>query len=323
MKINKVHFINGLDNKLEDIYSFFADESIQITELTDEVVKRAKTKGFEEKQTFIITKDTDWTFLNSTNENLDLFGSKKIIEIKLIGSGPGNKGSKVIKDYCLAPDSNKLLIISAEKLDKKQQSSAWAKALDENGIIVVEPPVSKASMPEWIRAKSSDLKLKLANEAIELLSDKTEGNLFAASQELMKLSLLFPDQEISLGDMEKSISNSSKFGIFDLSNSFLRGNKQRTVKIIETLRAEGTQPPLVLWALSKEINNLYKVLEDGNTKNIWGPRYYLDLLSKRAKEIPNSKIKNSFKDIAEIDASIKGLSDKSPWQSIRKLALDF
>ena len=323
MKINKVHFINGLDNKLEDIYSFFADESIQITELTDEVIKRAKTKGFEEKQTFIITKDTDWTFLNSTNENLDLFGSKKIIEIKLIGSGPGNKGSKVIKDYCLAPDSNKLLIISAEKLDKKQQSSAWAKALDENGIIVVEPPVSKASMPEWIRAKSSDLKLKLANEAIELLSDKTEGNLFAASQELMKLSLLFPDQDISLGDMEKSISNSSKFGIFDLSNSFLRGNKQRTVKIIETLRAEGTQPPLVLWALSKEINNLYKVLEDGNTKNIWGPRYYLDLLSKRAKEIPNSKIKNSFKDIAEIDASIKGLSDKSPWQSIRKLALDF
>ena len=323
MKINKVHFINGLDNKLEDIYSFFADESIQITELTDEVVKRAKTKGFEEKQTFIITKDTDWTFLNSTNENLDLFGSKKIIEIKLIGSGPGNKGSKVIKDYCLAPDSNKLLIISAEKLDKKQQSSAWAKALDENGIIVVEPPVSKASMPEWIRAKSSDLKLKLANEAIELLSDKTEGNLFAASQELMKLSLLFPDQDISLGDMEKSISNSSKFGIFDLSNSFLRGNKQRTVKIIETLRAEGTQPPLVLWALSKEINNLYKVLEDGNTKNIWGPRYYLDLLSKRAKEIPNSKIKNSFKDIAEIDASIKGVSDKSPWQSIRKLALDF
>ena len=40
--------------------------------MTDEVIKRAKTKGFEEKQTFIITKDTDWTFLNSTNENLDL-----------------------------------------------------------------------------------------------------------------------------------------------------------------------------------------------------------------------------------------------------------
>ena len=323
MKLSKAHFVKGLDNKLEDIYSFFAEESMQISELTDEVVQRAKSKGFEEKQTFIITKDTDWSFLSSTNENLDLFGSKKIIEIKLIGTGPGNKGSKVIKDYCLAPDSNKLLLISAEKLDKKQQSSAWAKALDENGIVVVEPPVNKASMPRWIIAKSSDLKLQLSKQAIELLSEKTEGNLFAASQELMTRSLLFPDKEISLEDMEKSISNSSKFGIFDLSNSFLEGNKKRTVQIIETLKAEGTQPPLILWALSKEINNLYKVLEDGNTQNIWGPRYYLELLSKRAGKISNSKIKNTFKDIAEIDASIKGLSDKSPWQSIRKLALDF
>ena len=36
-----------------------------------------------------------------------------------------------------------------------------------------------------------------------------------------------------------------------------------------------------------------------------------------------SKIKNSLKDIAEIDAAIKGLSDKNPWQSIRDLALNF
>ena len=134
---------------------------------------------------------------------------------------------------------------------------------------------------------------------------------------------LFSEQKITLANMEKSISNSSKFGIFDLSNSFLEGNRKRTVRIIETLRAEGTQPPLVLWALSKEINNLYKVLEQGTTKNIWGPRYYLDLLSKRSSSLSYSKIKDSLKDIAEIDAAIKGLSDKNPWQSIRDLALDF
>ena len=73
----------------------------------------------------------------------------------------------------------------------------------------------------------------------------------------MKLLLLFPSQDISIEDREESISNDSKFGIFDLSNSFLTGNKKRTVRIIETLKAEGTQPPLILWALSKEINNLY------------------------------------------------------------------
>ena len=323
MKLSRAHLIKDLETKLGAIYSFFADESIQISELTDEVIKKAKAEGFEDKHTHIVTKDTDWGFLSSENENFDLFGSKKIVEIKLLGIGPGNKGSKAIKDYCLDVDKDKLIIISAERLEKKQQTSAWSKALEESGILVVEPPVNKNSMPGWIKTKASSLKINLDSQALQLLSEKTEGNLLAASHELMKLSLLFPDQEITLDNMEKSISNSSKFGIFDLSNSFLEGNRKRTIRIIETLRAEGTQPPLILWALSKEINNLYKVLEDGTTKNIWGPRYYLDLLSKRSKSLSYSKIKNSLKDIAEIDAAIKGLSDKSPWQSIRDLALDF
>ena len=323
MKLSKAHLKKDIDEQLRSMYSFFAEESIQISELVDLVTKKAKLESFEEKQTHIVSKDTDWSFLNSENENFDLFGSKKIIEIKLIGTGPGNKGSKAIKDYCLEPDEDKLVIISAERLDKKQQDSAWSKALLKHGIQVVEPAIDKNSMPGWIETKSKELNLEISKEAIRLLADRTEGNLLAASQELTKLSLLFPEQDISLEHMEKSISNSSKFGIFDLSNSFLEGNKKRTIRIIETLRAEGTQPPLVLWALSKEVSNLYTVMEEGNTKSIWGPRYYLDLLAKRSKKLSPFQVKNSLKEIAEIDAAIKGLSDKSPWQSIRELALNF
>ena len=58
-------------------------------------------------------------------------------------------------------DENKLLIISAERLERKQQSSAWAKALDESGIFIVEPPVNKSSMPSWIKTKASSLNLDL------------------------------------------------------------------------------------------------------------------------------------------------------------------
>ena len=170
--------------------------------------------------------------------------------------------------------------------------------------------------------KAKEIDIELEDEALTLLAERTEGNLFATSQELTKLSLLFDGESISLKKMEKSISNSSRYGIFDLSHAFVEGDKTRMVKIIEILKAEGTQPPLVLWALSKEVNNLYKVLEAGNANDIWGPRYYLDALSKRAREISLSKIKKSLKEIAEIDSSIKGLSTKSPWQSIRDLVLD-
>lgn len=323
MKLNRDRFFQETEKRIDSIYSFFADESIQITELSDHVIKLAKVEGFEEKQTFIVSKDTDWSFLETSNENFDLFGAKKIIEIKMIGTGPGNKGSKAIKEYCSEPDENKLLIFSAEKLERKAQSSAWAKSLEDKGTSVVELPITLASMPKWIEKRALDLNLKIDKDAINLLSEKTEGNLLATTQELMKLVLLFPLERIDLQMMEKSISNASTYGIFDLSNAFVSGDKKRTIRIIEVLKSEGTQPPLILWALSKEIYNLYKVMEEGSPKNIWGPRYYLDQLSKKAQNTSRTKIKNSLKDIAEIDTAIKGLSGKNPWQSIRELALNF
>ena len=323
MRLNRDKFFSETGNEIQNIYTFFADESIQITELSDHVIEAAKKHGFEEKQTFIISKDTDWSFLQTTNENLDLFGSKKIIEIKLIGIGPGNKGSKAIKEYCTNPDENKLLIFSAERLEKKAQTSAWAKSLEDTGTTIIESPIHISSMPKWISKRASDLDIEIDHDAINLLSEKTEGNLLATIQELIKLSLLFPSQGIDFKMMEKSISNSSSYGIFDLSNAFVAGDKKKTIKIIELLKSEGTQPPLILWALSKEIYNLYKVIEEGSSRNIWGPRHYLDLLSQRAKNISGSKIKSALIDIAEIDSAIKGLSRKNPWQSIRELALNF
>ena len=101
------------------------------------------------------------------------------------------------------------------------------------------------------------------------------------------------------------------------------GNKKRTYKIIESLKSEGMQPTRILWALTKEINNLYKVMEEKSTKNIWGPRHYLEALNKRVNQLTKSKLKQSLLEVAEIDASIKGLSSKNPWQAIRDLAINF
>ncbi len=323
MKINSKDLRESVHKELNPVYLFFAEESIQLTSLTDLVLLAAKDSNFDEKTTYVVSKDMDWSFLSSNNENLDLFGSKKIIEIKLLGSGPGNKGSKAIKEYSLNPNPNKLLIVSAESLDKKSQSSAWAKSLEENGVMVVEKPIPLNSMPKWIQSRANDSNLQIKNDAAQLLAEKTEGNLLAATQEIIKLTLLYPNREIGLKEMETSISNASKYGIFDLSNAFVSGNKNRTFQIIESLKSEGAQPTLILWALTKEINNLYKVMEDNSTKNIWGPRHYLESLTKRVNQLTKREIKQSLLEIAEIDASIKGLSSKNPWQAIRDLAITF
>ena len=47
MKLNRDRFFQETEKKIDSIYSFFADESIQITELSDHVIQLAKAEGFD------------------------------------------------------------------------------------------------------------------------------------------------------------------------------------------------------------------------------------------------------------------------------------
>ena len=71
MKLSRAHFINELEKGLKGVYCLCADESIQIEELQDVLIDKAKVDGYEERVTHVVSQETDWSFLNSENDNLD------------------------------------------------------------------------------------------------------------------------------------------------------------------------------------------------------------------------------------------------------------
>ena len=323
MRVSPQDLSNSLKKGLEPVYTLVGEESLQIQELVDQIYNKAKSEDYLEKTNYIISKQTDWTFLKSSSENYDLFGAKKIIEIKLIGSGPGAAGSKALKDYAINPDPSKILIVSAEGLERKTHSSAWIKALEAAGCLLLINPITLNQLPRWIVETGKKYQLNIASQASSLLAEKTEGNLLATLQEIKKLALLFPDQDIDISQMASSISDSSKYNIFDLSNAFISGNKERTASVLESLKAEGTPETLILWSLSRELTNLFKVINQKSAKGIWGPRQYLNNLEELAKKVALSDLKHALQQVAKIDASIKGSGHQDPWQAIRELTITF
>ena len=123
--------------------------------------------------------------------------------------------------------------------------------------------------------------------------------------------------------MKKTITNSSSFDIFDFSNAFISGNKEKAVRILESLKLEGTPESLIIWALERELNNLFKVIKTGTVSGIWGPKNYLDKLKNSAQKVEKEEIYKAFKEIALIDCSIKGHKKQNPWLGIRNLTLTF
>ena len=323
MKIAETNLKDSLKKSLDSIYIILSDESILIEECLEKIYDAAKTENFTEKDTHVVDPRTNWDFLTSNSENLDLFGSKKIIEIKLLGQGPGIKGANALKKYAKNPDANTLLVVIGENLERKTLSSAWVKTLEKKGLLLSIAPLSSNSLAVWIKNKAKELDIEIIKEAGQLLAEKTEGNLMATLQEIRKLSLVYPSEQIDLEKMKKNITDSSRYSIFDFSNAFVSRNTKKAVQVLETLKAEGTPETLIIWALSRELNNLFKVSKTGSTKGIWGPRNYLDSLEKTSKEINQHQILKAFKNIAFIDSCIKGFSNQNPWVGIRELTITF
>ena len=72
MKINSQDLRDLVKKELNSYYVFFAEESIQLSKLTDLVLLAAKDSNFDEKITYVVTKDMDWSFLDSNNEKKKL-----------------------------------------------------------------------------------------------------------------------------------------------------------------------------------------------------------------------------------------------------------
>tara|TARA_Y100000588_G_C14236758_1_gene917681 strand:- start:204 stop:1175 length:972 start_codon:yes stop_codon:yes gene_type:complete len=323
MKITETNLNDSLKKSLDNVYIILAEEAILIEENLKKIYQKAKKENFNEKDTYVVDSKTNWDFLFSNTENLDLFGSKKIIEIKLLGQGPGIKGSNALQKYVKSPNLDTLLIVIGENLERKSISSAWVKALEKNGSLLSITPLSSNSLEIWINSKGKELNVEITKEARKLLAEKTEGNLMATLQEIRKLSLSYPSEEIDLSKMKKTITDSSKFSIFDFSNAFILRNTKKAIHILESLKAEGTPETLIVWALSRELNNLFKVYKTGSSKGIWGPRKYLDSLEETSKQVNEQQILKALKSIAFIDSCIKGFNKQNPWLGIRELTLTF
>ena len=94
-----------------------------------------------------------------------------------------------------------------------------------------------------------------------MIADRVEGNLLAAGQEIEKLRLLHGEGKVTAEDVSPAVANSSRFDVFILVDAALGGDAKRALKVLAGLRAEGVEPVIVVWALTRELRTLAKIMD--------------------------------------------------------------
>jgi len=322
---------NLLSERLVPIYLITGDEPLQMMEATDTIRNAAKAQGYEQRTIIEVTANFDWNSLFQEADTLSLFGTQRLIELRLGTYKPGAKGGKALTQYSENLPQDTILLITAAKVDAKSHKTKWFKALDHNGAIIQIWPVDTKALPQWIVHRFADRNRQIAIDAATYIAENVEGNMLAASQEIEIILLLTDKTKLDLDDV-MSVGDNSRYDVFKLVDAILEGQGDRAIRILDGLRNEGLEPIIIHWALSRELHSLYKLAIDiaaGQSINnvfrkhrVWSNR--TNIVRNALQRHKPRGLQILIRSTAKLERILKGASRNKgadPWTEITWLCL--
>ena len=317
-------FESSLKDSLARVYLLCGEEPLQRFEASRLLLEAAHRQGYDHRSVHHADVGLDWRALLASADNGSLFGEKKMLELRF-GKA---KIPAHINPHLLALVSklgqDVILLVDVDKADLR---AAWVKKILKIGVMVEMKTKSQIQMKAWIRHRGLKLGLKLGSQVVSAIAENTENNMVEAARIVEILSLLFPDEKISLESLATVLRDDAKFDVFTLADAALSGACVRAVRILRRLEREKKPATLVLWVLADRLRLLVEMQQLQLAKKSWQPVLQTQWESRRKRlqqafeRRPRQNWTVLLHSCARIDASIKGASDGKEWQELLELVL--
>lgn len=315
---------------MEPIYLVAGDEPLLVAEALEQIREAARAREFLDRSLHIVDRSFKWDVLEREGENLSLFASRRVLEVRLGSPRPGDKGVAAIVELAESPDPDRIVLIGVmAKLDSAAARSRWVKSVEQHGAVVDVWPVRREELPRWIQARARRAGIELTGGAAGLLADRVEGNLLAADQEIQKLGLNHAGQTVDEPQVLAAVANSARFDVFRLTDALIGADVGRTLRVLSSLRADGTQPVLVSWAIGREIVLLTKLrlaVDSGTPvdralreSGVWRQRQAAVKAAVGKLGLP--ALRSLLSMAADVDAVVKGAKFGQPWDALTGLVI--
>jgi DNA polymerase-3 subunit delta len=331
MKLRPEQLVSHLSNNPLRLHVLSGDEPLLIQESLDAIRQQARSSGYDERTQYSVERGFDWDSLIANSKALSLFAERKLLELRF-SNKPDAAASAALIELAARPPEDTWLVICLPKLDGSAQKSKWYTALDAAGAVITVYPIEAAELPKWLAQRGQRLGLQFEEDALQLLSDRTEGNLLAAAQALEKLQLLHNSQPISVALVASLISDSARYSVFDLADAVLLGDAPRAARLIFGLEAESTAESVVLWALQKDLRGLIQITEHNALAGqrqasssqlaqagFWAKRQ--GPAQQALKRLNLKRLHQLHTLLLAIDKAIKGQSNERAWDLLLQLAM--
>ncbi|MEN9356409.1 MAG: hypothetical protein RL695_580 [Pseudomonadota bacterium] len=318
-----------LSQSLVPLYVLHGDEPLLVLEAADAVRRAARTQGYDEREVLVAGVGFRWEQLQLAGGNLSLFGSNKLIDLRIPNGKPGREGGEALQQHAEQPMDGVLTLVTLPLLDWQAKKAAWFVALSKTAVVVELNAPGLRQLPDWIAMRLARQQQSAVADALEFIAAHVEGNLLAAHQEIQKLALLYPAGQLTRAQVEEAVLDVARFDVDKLRAALLAGDAPRCARLLDGLRAEDTAPPLILWALAQETRTLAQLraqLDQGNSfdqacgvAKIFGARQ--SAYRQAVQRCSTPLLRTALLQAARIDRMIKGLARGDLWDEFLQLAL--
>ncbi|MEY3997122.1 MAG: hypothetical protein RL344_1465 [Pseudomonadota bacterium] len=297
IQLSTTQLPHHLKKGVSALYVLHGAAPLLVMEAADAIRLAAKTVGYTERTLLQFDAKSDWGDLSLAAGTLSLFGDLRVLDIRIPTGKPGKIGAQALISLAnYLPESTVTLIILPQ-LEREQFKSAWFNALTAAGVVVEGNSISLDQLPNWLIQRALLNGLQLSSEAAQWIALQTEGNLLAAQQELLKLSLLCPAGIIDLATVRDAVLDVARYDMQQFSQALQVGDGIRALKILDSLESEKEALPLIIWQTSEVLRMLIK--NSAQTK------------------LSLDNIANAAYQLAHIDQEFKGVAIGDGWARLR------
>lgn len=327
VKLSGDNLAASLSRQLASVYLVSGDEPLLVNEAADAIRARARAQGFSERELHVVERGFDWHSLLADSRALSLFAERKIVEIRMTNPTPGEQGADALIELVSQGSPDVLVLVITGKMDGRVQNSRWVAAIEKHGVVVQIWPIELARLPAWIRERLAKQNLKADADAATLLAERVEGNLLAAHQEVEKLALLLPPGPVTADTVIDAVADSARFDVLQIGEAAMRGQAARALRVLEGLRAEDVEAPIVLWAINKDLQWLARcqhLMRRGqsadsamNALYVWRNRQ--PAMKQALARLKPAAVRDLLLSAECADRMIKGVIRSDPWLEFERL----
>ena len=336
MELTAVALSSRLKKQVDSRYLIYGKEQFMVERCCEVIRDHARDRGHQDRLVLTISPEFKWqTFDDSLNER-SLFSTQKLIELRLPASGLlGKAGSKSMCTCLESIDPDTIVLAIGGEWLKKVKATKWFREWVKNAVVVNNPGFQHFEFRNWIQSQLERNHIQHESAVVDRMAYYFEGNMLAAANELRKLRMAYDGTPITVKEINKIVIDQARFSNFALIDACLDGDLERSIRLLQVMRNEGTEPIRVLWALAREARIIYQIAQAAGSQSsvqrifeelrIWSARRAR--IMKAVNRLELSGISSIMQKLALADQILKGRNSDPAvgtiWDQCERIILGF